>query len=343
METTHLSAFLGDSASLAIPLEWLGASFDPGEDWTLIFTAKKKASDLDAAAIIQKGTGLGITSSAGLATVALVPDDTVDIKVCNLFCDVQAQHIDTGEVRTVGYARLELLRDITRDTEISIPVITTEAPSPIAGAVRYDAEQTLTNGQKTQALENIGVPALTFAGSDPNAAAVPNFLETTQGGPGNNDIRYEQVDDNLTPPSVTYSAGSVFAVLTISVVGRNITVSCPSNIGLITTLASAVITAINGDPTASTMVNAANKSGSDGSGTLYAAGGPYALSGGSDAGPTATHLGQLCKASTAWWQWNGTVWLPVRTLENQPIMGESPDYYKMTRDGDGAFEFLPFP
>lgn len=161
MQTTHLSAFIGDSTTLEIPLAWEGDAFDPGSDWALIFTAKKKSSDPDTLALIQKASGFGIESSSGLALVALVPADTADMQGRNLVCDVQAQHTTTGAVRTVAYARLSLLRDITRETEVSIPIITTEEPSPILGAVRYDASQSLTSGQKQQARTNIGVEVFT--------------------------------------------------------------------------------------------------------------------------------------------------------------------------------------
>lgn len=56
----------------------------------------------------------------------------------------------------------------------------------------------------------------------------------------------------------------------------------------------------------------------------------------------ATHLGQLCKATTAWWQWDGTAWIPIRLLTGEPITTDGTDYYAITHDGS-SLGYTPFP
>ena len=126
MDTTQLNGFLGDSNSFDIPLTWDGIAFEPDGDWTLIFTAKNRATDPDDLAVFQKATGAGITVTDSTATVTTVPDDTNTLRACNLVCDIQAQNTTTGEVRTVAYARLSLTRDVTREVTVSVPIYTTE-------------------------------------------------------------------------------------------------------------------------------------------------------------------------------------------------------------------------
>lgn len=130
METTHLTAYIGDSASFEIPLTWEGAAFDPESEWALISTFKYRASDLDAAAIFQKTSGAGITVTGTTATLTTVHEDTASLPACNIVGDIQAENVSTGEIRTVAYIRLALSQDITRETTTSIPVITTEDPLP---------------------------------------------------------------------------------------------------------------------------------------------------------------------------------------------------------------------
>jgi hypothetical protein len=125
-----LNQFYGDSSTFTIPLEWDDAGFTPGSDWHLIFTAKAKRTDPDDAALIQKATGAGITHSGTNALVALVPQDTRDIDAITIYWDIQAQHLTTAEVRTPARGTLKFSRDITRQTEVSIP-IHTENPATV--------------------------------------------------------------------------------------------------------------------------------------------------------------------------------------------------------------------
>ncbi len=57
---------------------------------------------------------------------------------------------------------------------------------------------------------------------------------------------------------------------------------------------------------------------------------------------TATHLGQWCKATTAWWQWDGSVWIPRNLLTGEPITTDGTNYYAITHDGS-SLGYTPFP
>ena len=134
-----LCQFHGDSETHSIPLSFDGADFTPGSAWTLLFTAKKSASDADTEAVIQKATsGLGITVSGSTAAVAIVPADSNAVDPGDLVWDVQAQNISTGEVHTVAIGILTLARDVTRSTAVSVPVFTTNPPVLI-GTVSLDS------------------------------------------------------------------------------------------------------------------------------------------------------------------------------------------------------------
>lgn len=134
MEQQKLTAFINDSSELAINLEWAGVSFEPADEWSLIFTAKDSDADLDSAAVFQKASGAGITVSGSVATVELVPADTESLTDGRRLFDVQAQNILTQKVRTVAFGEVYVMRDITRLTETSVPVTTTETPLPFAKA-----------------------------------------------------------------------------------------------------------------------------------------------------------------------------------------------------------------
>lgn len=57
---------------------------------------------------------------------------------------------------------------------------------------------------------------------------------------------------------------------------------------------------------------------------------------------TGTHLGQLCKASTAWWIWNGTAWIPWATLNGSPVAYNATlgSYRKLTVSGASGSETI---
>jgi hypothetical protein len=123
------SQYIGDSKTHAIPLVTDdGAAFTPGTDWTLIFTAKlDKLADADTEAAFQKASGAGITVTGSTASVRVLPEDTKDLTAATLYIDIQAQHLTTGEVKTVALDKIKLIRDVTRQTTVSRTIYTEEA------------------------------------------------------------------------------------------------------------------------------------------------------------------------------------------------------------------------
>lgn len=162
MQTLALAMTAGDSVTLAIPMEWDGAAFTPGTDYSFLFTCKRNPNDRDYKAVIQKATGLGIITAGSVASVSLVPDDSEGLGGCQLYFDLQAQHNTTGALHTVALGKLSLRPGVTQEVVSSITIYTTEPPSSVslsttdARYVRFDAEQTLTSAQKLQARVNMG-------------------------------------------------------------------------------------------------------------------------------------------------------------------------------------------
>jgi hypothetical protein len=138
MTYQKLTATIGDSAELPISMEWNGVVFEPADEWVLIFTAKNSADDADADAVFQKTSGAGIEVSGSVATISLVPDDSLELTSGARVFDIQAQRISDSKVRTVAVGEIYLMRDITRETSTSVPVITTETPLPFAVSVEWD-------------------------------------------------------------------------------------------------------------------------------------------------------------------------------------------------------------
>lgn len=60
---------------------------------------------------------------------------------------------------------------------------------------------------------------------------------------------------------------------------------------------------------------------------------------------TATFLGQLCKATTAWWQWDGAAWIPRFLLNGKQITRDDADtnYFTLGVDAIGLPTTTPFP
>jgi hypothetical protein len=180
-----LTQYLGDSITHSIPLKWQGATFTPGTDWLMIWTAKTLPTDPDEDAVVQKASGYGITASGSTASVALVPQDTAEEDPATLTWDIQAQHVSTGEVRTVAAGTLRLVRDLTRELETSITIYTTEPPAPmgpegpegpagdpasVTAANVLTAIQAMNSTQKTDLLTALGFA--TYAGLAAGNAAL---------------------------------------------------------------------------------------------------------------------------------------------------------------------------
>ncbi len=129
MASSVLTSYLGDSKQLIFPMEWEGEDFTPDEDWFLLCTIKRRQEDPDDKAVVQKATGLGLTTEGSEATVTLVSLDTFVLVQGYFWVDIQAQNTVTDEVRTVVEPqRIHFKRDITREFATSIPVYTTDPP-----------------------------------------------------------------------------------------------------------------------------------------------------------------------------------------------------------------------
>ena len=130
----QITTKIGDSPLLAIPLvsdvRNDSTAFSPGSAYTLLLTAKTKLTDLDAAAKFQLALGAGITVSgtsalcqlAAAATIALAPD--------NLYWDIRATHLLTGDTHIIAEGRWRLERPATRLPASSVAIYTVQ---PFAG------------------------------------------------------------------------------------------------------------------------------------------------------------------------------------------------------------------
>jgi hypothetical protein len=116
----NLVAHLGDTKTFSIPLRWGNRPFLPGNDWHLVFTAKNDPADDDLLAPIQLELGDGVSALGHFASVSLARDLTVDLDAATLYWDIQAERLDSDEVRTVRSGRLTLLREVTHSRK-SIP------------------------------------------------------------------------------------------------------------------------------------------------------------------------------------------------------------------------------
>jgi hypothetical protein len=109
-----LTQKIGDTRAFSIPLRWNGRPFVPGAAWHLVFTVKADEDDEDADALFQLETGNGVTVVDSIARVAVPRSVTVDLDAATTYWDVQAEAMDSEEVRTVRNGTLVLQRDITR-------------------------------------------------------------------------------------------------------------------------------------------------------------------------------------------------------------------------------------
>jgi len=130
-----LSQSLGDTVTHRIPLRWGNRPFVPGSQWHLVFTAKSDPEVADELAEIQLELGNGVTASGDYALVGLTPPDTEQLPAGTLQFDIQAEHLDSDEVRTVARGRLAMLRDVTHTRKsVPTPPLPGELPGELAGA-----------------------------------------------------------------------------------------------------------------------------------------------------------------------------------------------------------------
>jgi hypothetical protein len=84
---------------------------------TITFTAKRRYSDLDDDAVLQKTSGAGIEvldAEAGTATITIDPEDTADLELetlPTLAWDLQVEN--GGDVRTPLQGQLAIRPDVT--------------------------------------------------------------------------------------------------------------------------------------------------------------------------------------------------------------------------------------
>jgi hypothetical protein len=142
----HFVQYLGDAKTLNIPLSWNGRAFVPGSDYNLLFTLKGNPTEEDdAVAAVQKMSGFGISVIASTALVSLIPFDTTGgtlddvfypaLSPGTYFWDVQAQAVaDETDVRSIASGSIELLRDVSRGVETSVPVF------QAAAGLTYESE-----------------------------------------------------------------------------------------------------------------------------------------------------------------------------------------------------------
>jgi hypothetical protein len=106
-----LDTFRGDTAEIRATVS--GVVLD---DAFVRFTAKRVPTDADVDALIVKTSDDGITVAGQIATIALEPADTAELRVgSSLFCDIQVTD-GVGSVATVWTGRLRILRDISVTT-----------------------------------------------------------------------------------------------------------------------------------------------------------------------------------------------------------------------------------
>jgi hypothetical protein len=112
-----LSVTRGDTATYRITLLQDGVALDLTEVDGITFTAKARESDLDAAALISKALGDGISTEVAANGTALLELSTSDTEALSAgrtyFFDVQVETA-TGEKVTAAIGRLACRQQITR-------------------------------------------------------------------------------------------------------------------------------------------------------------------------------------------------------------------------------------
>jgi hypothetical protein len=142
----RLAAIVGDTQVLRIPMRWENQPFDP-TGFQLIFTAKRRLTDADADAVIQKtSSGGGITVSGSTALIPIERADTFAQDPGSLHWDIQAD-IGEEDVRTVRRGRLALSLSATIGI---VPVI------PGGGISEFAVRDNLGD----PVFDNLGAPVL---------------------------------------------------------------------------------------------------------------------------------------------------------------------------------------
>ena len=142
---TPLTTNIGDSKTLLIGMRWEHRPFVPAGAWNLVWTLKlDPLTQSDAQANIQKTSigGLGVIVTGATAAVSLIHYDTAGgtftpegeddpvtlpaLAPATYYWDIEAQRIASPyDVRTVASGTLDLVRDVTRTPEVTLPIYVT--------------------------------------------------------------------------------------------------------------------------------------------------------------------------------------------------------------------------
>ena len=109
----------GDARTMSVPMTLAGVPWEIPVGATVRFTAKRKTSDADGAAVIAKSTGSGIVAVADVATITIAPADTDALAAARtnetLYYDVQVTGAGSSfGPWTVASGRLIVEPDVSR-------------------------------------------------------------------------------------------------------------------------------------------------------------------------------------------------------------------------------------
>ncbi|RYD38755.1 MAG: hypothetical protein EOP87_00885 [Verrucomicrobiaceae bacterium] len=128
MSIQAITSFINATRIVDVQLTLDGQPFEPGDDYSLLLSAKEYLSQADDLAWFQLSDVAGIVVTGSTARCTLVPQATVDRMPKKLEADIRATHKVTGESHIVALMSWDLKRPPTRETEPSVPVFTQLPP-----------------------------------------------------------------------------------------------------------------------------------------------------------------------------------------------------------------------
>lgn len=132
----QITSAIGDTPVREIPMvadiDNDPTPFEPASAWALLLCAKTKLTDLDPDSKFQLYSDIGITPADDVALCVLARDATVDLIPENLYFDIRATHLVTGESHIVARGRWQLVRPSSR---LATPSMTIYSIAPFAGYV----------------------------------------------------------------------------------------------------------------------------------------------------------------------------------------------------------------
>lgn len=344
-----ISTYRDVSVQVRVPLTRDGANFFPDANWDLVFTAKLALEDDDVDAVVQKSTVAGITVDGRYAVLDIVPMDTTTLESNTiLYCDIKGTNDVLVEQCVAATFLWRVGVSATLDDVTSIPVFTTNPPA----------------GRQLSGINTAGYTALNML----RIASAGGIEERTPAEVGA-DIQvafeYDYADPNLFALSVSGTLGDGTDPVTFPLLTFVSSGGVFGEVGFERTWADGDI--VNGPyyQVVETVGEAATEAilsyFPDGiTGTEYVWGSSAGVAGAYFAVAPATgtptvvfvvgsilpagYLGQWCKTTTAWWQWDGTVWIPIRLLTGEPITWSVAQsaYFSIGVDVDTALELTPF-